>query len=143
MHDLAELFREAAASGFVVMLPPARALAIPSTPADAEAVAIALLRLRLDLTPAEARALLALARRSHASKQELHTAICGGVPVTGPKVVEVIVSRLRAKLKNHDIEITTVWGTGYALTETGRDKIHSLLGTEQAAGAAPPISPAR
>jgi DNA-binding winged helix-turn-helix (wHTH) protein len=143
MHDLAELFREAASRGFIVMVPPARALAVPSTPADAEAVAITILRRRLDLTPAEARALLALARRGHASKMEVHVAIAGGAPVTGDKVVEVIISRLRAKLKPSGIEITTVWKAGYKLAEAGRDKIRALLGSsgEKAVDAAPPPDP--
>jgi DNA-binding response OmpR family regulator len=144
MHDLAALFREAASQGYIVMVPPAQqlALAAPSTHDNAEAVAVAILRLRLELTRAEARALLALARRGHASKQELHTAIAGGAPVTGPKVIEVIISRLRAKLPR-EIEIKTIWGVGYALTETARDSVRALLGSsgEKAFDAAPPPDP--
>jgi DNA-binding winged helix-turn-helix (wHTH) protein len=142
MHDLADLFREAANQGFTIMLPPARAPAVPSTPADAEAVAVAILRLRLDLTPAEARVLLALAQRSHANKRELHVAIANGVPVSGANVVGVIACRLRAKLKPSGIEIKTVSGVGYKLAEAGRDKIHALLGTSgEKAVAAPPPDP--
>jgi DNA-binding response OmpR family regulator len=145
MHDFARLLRQAASEGYLILVPSGQQLApltVPSTHSDAD---VAALRLRLDLTPGEARALLALAQHGHAGKDELQRAISGCV--SGAGVVQIVIHRLRAKLKNHDIGIKTIHGVGYALTETARDTVHALLDSsgEKAGAAAPPhpISPAQ
>lgn len=45
-----------------------------------------------------------------------------------PKIVDVFVCKIRAKLKPFDIEIDTVWGHGYVMTPQNRNKMKRLAG---------------
>lgn len=76
------------------------------------------------LTGMQARLILALARRSEMTREQLMTALysdCNEEPE--PKIVDVFVSHLRRKLKKHGVEITTLWGRGYALDAATRRKL--------------------
>lgn len=76
------------------------------------------------LTGMQARFILALARRAEMTKEQLLVALYSDRnEEPGPKIVDVFVHHLRRKLKRHGVEITTLWGRGYALDAATRRKL--------------------
>jgi DNA-binding winged helix-turn-helix (wHTH) protein len=139
--DVVELLRCAVEQGHITLvLPGQRPPDHLLTSSHDLALAVALRR-QFGLRPAESRALMALAKREHISRQELHVALSrDGNPVSGIRSVDVIICNLRGKLKPHGIEIATVWGLGFRLAEDERDKIHKMIasyGAKVIAAAAP------
>jgi DNA-binding response OmpR family regulator len=65
------------------------------------------------LTRREAAVLGLLLRRQVLSATQLFEAIWGGDSDRETKIVEVVVCKLRAKLRPHGIAIRTEYGTGY------------------------------
>jgi hypothetical protein len=64
--------------------------------------------------------------QEHATKEELRTAISRN-PMTGLKNVDVVICRVRQKLKSYGVKVINIWGQGYALDKKARDKIDRLL----------------
>jgi hypothetical protein len=84
---------------------------------------------------------VALLERKQVSREAMHAAMAhDGTPVSKIKTIDVILGRMREKLKPHGIEINTVYGLGFRLAEGAHDKINRLL-AEHDAGATPTISP--
>jgi hypothetical protein len=84
-----------------------------------------------------------LVKYDHATRQEIHSAMADGDPVTGNKIIDVVISRLRRKLAPHSIKIATIWGLGFRLAEDSRDRIRKLLaayGADIVAAATPPAA---
>jgi len=46
--------------------------------------------------------------------------------------LDVVVCRLRQKLKPHDIEIVTLYGQGFKLNENARDRVRRLAAASEA-----------
>ena len=65
------------------------------------------------LTGREADVLGILLRRQVMTHAQLFEAIWGGDSECNSKIVEVVVSKLRAKLRPHGIAIRTEYGVGY------------------------------
>jgi DNA-binding response OmpR family regulator len=106
-----------------------RALTAPPLRSNTEASLVATFSLLLRLTHAESRALVRLAKHDHVSREELHAAVShDDHPVTGIKIVDVVIYRLRRKLSPFGIEVTTVRGQGYTLAESARDSLRKILG---------------
>ena len=60
------------------------------------------------------------------SKASLHTALSGiDEPDTDPKIVDVVVCKVRKKLEPFGIEIQTAWGKGYYLDLEVRQRFRS------------------
>jgi DNA-binding response OmpR family regulator len=74
------------------------------------------------LTASENTLLNVLALRRLASKEALHLALYGNDPDGGAaiKIIDVMVHKLRRKLAAQDIQIETVWGMGYRLSDETR-----------------------
>ena len=54
----------------------------------------------------------------------MHAAVSDGDnPTSSIKVVGTIICRLRKKLRPYGIEIHTVWGEGFRITEEDRDRL--------------------
>ncbi|RAP40812.1 hypothetical protein BYZ73_13250 [Rhodovulum viride] len=70
------------------------------------------------LSPAEARLLICLIRNlgKPRDRMQISMTICGREWVYGDRTIDVLVSRLRRRLKGSDVHITTVHGLGYVLT---------------------------
>jgi len=83
--------------------------------------------LLLQLPPAEARVLMKLVKHDHATKQEVHTAIADGNPASDIKIVDVIICNLRKKLASHGVKIVTIWGLGFKLEKSSREKLREIL----------------
>lgn len=84
------------------------------------------------VSPHEAAILATMLKRNEVTKDQLHTVIEQNRPTQGkeetdPKMVDVLICKLRKKLKPHDIGIETMWGLGYAITSDGRDRAVALL----------------
>jgi DNA-binding response OmpR family regulator len=81
--------------------------------------------LHWNLTPAETRVLGVLLRRGQASKDQIMAGLYRDFGKDEPqtKIVDVFVCKLRAKLRRHGIEISTLWGRGYAISPEMRGKI--------------------
>jgi DNA-binding response OmpR family regulator len=70
------------------------------------------------LTGKEGQFLAALTHRSPATREFVHTALYGSDPNGGPnpQVLDVMLSKMRAKLTPHNIFIETHHGTGFRLS---------------------------
>lgn len=83
-------------------------------------------------TPLEAGILTMLLRRDQATKEQLHGVVehnraTQGQEPTDPKMVDVMICKLRKKLKPHNIEIETLWGLGYLVSARHREIVVQLL----------------
>lgn len=91
----------------------------------------------LTLTRLEAGFMLVLLKRDEADKDTLHYVIetqralrrsrLNDSETTDPKMVDVVICKLRTKLKPKNIFIKTLWGRGYYLDEESRKVAESLL----------------
>jgi hypothetical protein len=91
----------------------------------------------LKLTRLEAGFMLVLLKRDEADKDTLHYVIetqralrrsrLNNSETTDPKMVDVVICKLRKKLKPLGINIKTLWGRGYYLNEESRKVAESIL----------------
>lgn len=140
-EDIYTILKEALDSGFLVELPKddwppgskrSNRNALAGTPLDNdENLKFATIRL-LKATRLEAIIFAMLLKRHEATKAQLHTVVEQNRPTenstpTDPKMIDVIICRLRAKLKPYGVKITTVWGLGYRMDQADRDKMIALL----------------
>ncbi len=81
------------------------------------------------LTSQENRLLGALLKMPTVSKDAAMLALysdrLGDAP--NQKIIDVFVCKLRAKLKPYEIVINTVWGVGYSLPGTSKEKILTIF----------------
>lgn len=94
------------------------------------------------LTNLEAAFLALLMKHEHAAKEKLHhvvetqrqsrSAQPESMDTTDPKMVDVMICKLRKKLKRVDSEflITTVWGGGYYIEPAAKAKIRERLNAQ-------------
>lgn len=84
-------------------------------------------------SPMEAAMLACMLRRNEVTKEQLHNTIeqnrpgDGAKEPTDPKIVDVMICKLRKKLRLHDLEIKTMWGMGYLMSAAHREKATQLL----------------
>lgn len=85
--------------------------------------------LAFGLTPQEHRLFGILMTREIISQDHIMAAMYQHLPNEWPseKVVRVFICKLRRKLVRHDIQIETVWGTGYRITKAAKAKARALL----------------
>lgn len=130
-ENVRNIIRDALESGKIIELPlddwpknSARHDRIPGTaPLSDEQVEAGCTRL-FTVTPMEAQILTTLLRRVDTTKQQLHTAITSKRPDSdGPeiKIIDVVICKLRKKLKAFSITIETSWGRGYYISQADRD----------------------
>jgi len=81
-----------------------------------------------NLTKQEAKALCALAKGRAITQSQLRMVIAQSSDAREniSKLVDVVIMKLRRKLKGHPIKIETVYGTGYVLSE-GADYIAQMI----------------
>lgn len=145
--EVRDVLHEALATGRLVEMPRSdwpphmrRADRMPSTGLDInDDQLLAHCRRLFKLTQLEATVFIPLLKRDEASKQALHGAIEAGraaraaasADETDPKMVDVVVHKLRRKLRPHAIEIKTLWAKGYFMERPMRrlvyDKITAYL----------------
>ncbi|HUD11885.1 MAG TPA: helix-turn-helix domain-containing protein, partial [Candidatus Saccharimonadia bacterium] len=103
-----------------------------------EAVQLNSIQRRMKFTRLEAGFMLVLLKREEADKDVLHYVIetqralrrsrlSNSDPVD-PKMVDVIICKMRKKLKPMDITISTLWGRGYWLPDESRKIVETILG---------------
>lgn len=85
-------------------------------------------------SPLEAAMLATMLRRNEVTKEQLHAVVEQNRPganenreQTDPKIVDVMICKLRKKLRVHDLEIKTMWGMGYLMSPSHREKATQLL----------------
>lgn len=84
----------------------------------------------LRLTPIEAQVLGYLMRRSTAGREAMYLAIYGGLPERSQpdiKGLDVHVCRVRAVLKDHDVNVQTLWGVGWFMDRADKAKLKQML----------------
>lgn len=89
------------------------------------------------LTKLEASFMLILLKRDEADKATLHHAVESRRAVrpnqpdiqeeTDPKMVDVIICKMRKRLKVHGISIKTMWGHGYFMDPVDRERALKLM----------------
>lgn len=82
--------------------------------------------------------LVAMLRRPEMTKEQIHNVIEAtrkpGSEPTGVKMIDVVIYHVRKHLKQHHIELKTIWGVGHALPADQRDKVLALLATHFGGG---------
>lgn len=84
------------------------------------------------LWPAERRVLAALVAQPVCSRETLHRASAkpGREPESAPKLVDVMVCRIRSKLTPHGLEIKTIRDLGYSMDLASRRRLLAWPGTD-------------
>jgi two-component system, cell cycle response regulator CtrA len=97
--------------------------------------AASLMPIEFRLTTHEAEVLAHLMTKQQTTKENLMNALYGLSPDGGPqaKIIDVFICKLRKKLKPFDIEIETIWGQGYLLTENSKAIIRQMTSASVAA----------
>ncbi len=82
------------------------------------------------LTPQEFAIVCCLAKHDLASNELLLKALaaCARSSFRDPKIVTVLVCRIRKKIAPHGFKIETVYGAGYQLCAAGREAVASVVG---------------
>lgn len=139
--EVRDALREAIYAGQIVEMPRddwpphvRRTDRVPSTGAAlSDEQVIAACRRMFRLTKLEATVLFPLLKRDEASKVLLHQAIEAGrsghadADETDPKMVDVVICKTRKKLKEHGIEIKTMWAKGYFIERAQRRLVYEKL----------------
>ena len=86
---------------------------------------IAACKLAFGLTPAESRLLQCLVQARACTKPHLHAVVA---PEAEPKIIDVFVCKIRAKLRKFQVRIDTIWGQGYAMDEESKRLVLALIG---------------
>lgn len=140
--DLYETLREALQGGQILELPKddwpigstrAGRNVLVGTPLEQESAMRAACARVFKASPLEAGMLALMLRRNEVTKEQLHTVIeqnRGDKDPTDPKMVDVMICKLRKKLLLHGIKIETMWGTGYLIDATGRRHAIDLLSAD-------------
>lgn len=83
-------------------------------------------------TGMEAKVFGVLMKRDLATKETILAALYAGRPneVAEIKIVDVLVCKMRKKLKPFEVEIETVWGQGYRLAPSGKDAVKQVMASE-------------
>lgn len=86
--------------------------------------------LSLGLSPREAAVLGVLMAREMATKDHIMAALYRDFArdEPDPKIVDVFVCKLRAKIKRWRIEISTHWGRGYYMTQEAKARVRKMAG---------------
>ncbi|WP_051229203.1 winged helix-turn-helix domain-containing protein, partial [Pleomorphomonas oryzae] len=79
----------------------------------------------LGLTLGEAKILQCLMQSTACTKPHLHSAVS---PDAEPKIIDVFVCKIRAKLNKFQIQIKTIWGIGYAISDEDKRAIVARMG---------------
>ena len=81
------------------------------------------------LTYSERMLLGSLMRRHRVTKDQMMTMLYADRPdeEPGPKILDVMICKMRKKLSPHGVEIRTIYGAGYELPPTSREKIKALM----------------
>lgn len=84
------------------------------------------------LTKQEANVFGALLKRVEVTREQVHSAIESGRPgehrePTEPKIIDVVICKLRKKMALHDIHINTSWGKGYYIEGKQRERAVGMM----------------
>lgn len=87
------------------------------------------------LTANEERVLGALLASETCSKERIMSAIYFDRHDDLPeiKIIDVFVCKLRRKLANFGVQITTIWGRGYMLSPSMKARAHAMINEARAA----------
>jgi DNA-binding winged helix-turn-helix (wHTH) protein len=97
------------------------------------------LSLKFKVTKQESAILAALLKRDFVTKDQLHQIMEAARPgpihneQTAPKQIDVLMCKIRKKIKSFNIEIETIWNTGYAVSREHSEKAIQLLQLREAA----------
>jgi len=85
-------------------------------------------------TRQQSAVLTVLLKRTEVTKTQIHTVLQENRPLnsdkdTDPKMVDVVICNIRKKLRPFNIEIETVWGTGYLISTRYRELAMRALET--------------
>ncbi len=60
------------------------------------------------------------------TRAAMMSALYGSDDWATPKIIDVIMCKMRTKLKPHGITVETVWGRGYRLSHAARERISAI-----------------
>lgn len=141
-EDVYEMLHEAIANGTIIELPkddwPPRGRRADRQPGWQAILQMDDVALRLGcasvfhMSPTQSAVFTAFLKRPTLTKEQVHHAIeAARDPAkkeTDIKMVDVIVYHVRKRLKTLGMELKTLWGSGYAISEEDRGKALAMLG---------------
>jgi two-component system cell cycle response regulator CtrA len=143
--DVYAVLRNAIAIGQIVEMPrddwpstPSRGNRVQAEALQDEDILRAQLSLKFKVTKQESAILASLLKRDFVTKEQLHQIIESNRPgaqteETDPKQIDVLLCKIRKKLKPHDIAIETLWNTGYSINAANSAKAIQMLQFREAA----------
>lgn len=86
------------------------------------------LRDRLGLTYSEAEITAMLLTRNMVTRDSAYTVMFGErKDAPDPKIFDVFLCKVRPKLKYRGVDIETIWGRGWSMTQENKDRLRALL----------------
>jgi hypothetical protein len=82
------------------------------------------------LTPLEASVFVLILKREHITKDQIHANISHGKD-TDPKMIDVVMCKLRKKLKAHGLTVQTLWATGYCMEPEIKTRAFQMILNQQ------------
>lgn len=86
---------------------------------------------RLGLTRTEAQIVQLLMQRGRATKDAIFQVLYSDRhpdEIPGDNLVAVLMTRIRKRLKAHDVTIETLWGVGYSITPDNVARLKTAMG---------------
>lgn len=98
----------------------------------------------IGLSPNEEKVLAALMARDICSRDHLMTMLYGDRidDPPDPKIVDVLVCKLRAKLEPFGVAIETLWARGYMLKPAAKDVVRRMMEAERSSDVRAPAAAA-
>lgn len=143
--DIYQALREAISKGLIVEMPkddwPAKStrdtrIVLESTILNNEdKLRFACVRY-FKTSPLEAAMLALMLKRDEVTKEQLHAVVENARPpgreITEIKIVDVMICKLRKKLRDHKVDIATMWGVGYFINHENRERcLQQLLSLQE------------
>jgi hypothetical protein len=116
---------------------------IPSLRDRDEASLAVALCLAFRLPRSQGHALMKLATREFVRKSEISTTAGQNDPRIADSTVGVLICKLRKNLTPYNVEIVTLWGSGFAMPKGSREKVFEQLAMYDAGRihTTPPVQP--
>lgn len=80
----------------------------------------------LGLTPTEGKLFTALTKRPQVTRSAAMAVLYGSDYSIDPRIADVLICKIRKKIRSHGISIITIWGVGWKMTDVDKAKVAEL-----------------
>lgn len=78
------------------------------------------------LTPSEGKFFNALTKRPQVTRSAAMSVLYGNDYSIDPRIADVLICKMRKKLRPYGINIITIWGVGWKMTDLDKTKVAEL-----------------